>query len=120
MEHKYQEHIKQAYAAFNERNINAVLQLMVPNVAWPNGWEGGYVNGIDEVRDYWTRQWNELDPTVKPIEIKEREDGKVEVTVHQVVKDLKGNCLFDGIVKHIYTFEEGLIKKMEIQQDLQK
>lgn len=36
--------------------------------------------------------------------------------VHQVVRDLDGNLLNDHIVRHIYAFEDGLIKSMEIQE----
>jgi len=108
--------IKRAYAAFNERNIDTVLSLMHPDVHWPNGWEGGYVTGHEQVREYWTRQWKEINPKVYPVSIKE-ENGQIEVEVHQVAKDLQENVLFDGIVKHIYTFDEGKIKCMEIVKD---
>ena len=114
---KYQKLINKAYSAFNERNIDAVLSALHPEVHWSNGWEGGYVNGHDEVRNYWTRQWKELDPNVEPIGFKERPDGQIEVEVHQIAKDLQGNILFDGTVKHIYTIENGLIKNMEIEKD---
>jgi hypothetical protein len=90
--------------------------MMHPDVHWPNGWEGGYVNGHDEVRDYWTRQWQAIDPTVEPVGFKERQDGQIEVDVHQMAKDLQGNMLFEGNVKHIYTIENGLIKNMEIEK----
>jgi hypothetical protein len=113
----HQNLIKKAYEAFNARNIDAVLSLMHANVHWPNGWEGGYVDGHEQVRDYWTRQWKELDPHVEPTSIKETEDGKMEVEVHQLVKDTEGNLVFDGMVKHIYTFENNLIKSMEIQKN---
>lgn len=116
MTHQYHELIQQAYAAFNARDIDTVLKLMHPNVNWPNDWEGGYVKGHDEVRDYWTRQWKEIDPTVEPVAFKEKQDGSFEVEVHQVAKELQGNVLFDGIVKHIYTIENGLIKSMEIEK----
>lgn len=66
---------------FNERNIDATLSLMHENVYWPNGWEGGYVQGHDEVRDYWTRQWLAIDPVVIPLSIKERTVEKIEVEV---------------------------------------
>ena len=89
---------------------------MHPEVHWPNGWEGGYVTGHKEVRDYWTRQWKELDPYVQPIGFKERQDGQIEVEVHQIAKDLQGKVLFDGIVRHIYTIEDGLIKNMAIEK----
>jgi len=35
--------------------------------------------------------------------------------VHQNVKDLQGGLIFDGLVKHIYTFQDGLIKTMDIE-----
>ena len=108
--------IKRAYAAFNERDIDTVLGLMRPDVHWPNGWEGGYVNGHDEVRDYWIRQWKEINPKVSPVSFKEKQDGQIEVEVHQVAKDLQNNVLFDGLVKHVYTVDEGKIKAMEIEK----
>jgi ketosteroid isomerase-like protein len=116
MTQKDQALIKQAYVAFNKRDINAVLSLMHPDVHWPNGWEGGYVDGHEEVRAYWTRQWKELDPEVNPVAFKERPNGALEVEVHQVVKDLKGTLLVDGMVKHIYTLDQGKIKSMEIEK----
>lgn len=113
---QYQGLIKKAYAAFNKRDIDTVLSTFHPAVHWSNGWEGGYVDGHDGVRDYWTRQWKEIDPNVEPTGFKQREDGRLEVSVHQVAKDLEGTVLFDGMVKHIYTFEDGLIKSMDIEK----
>jgi ketosteroid isomerase-like protein len=108
--------INEAYKAFNERDIDAVLSLMHTDVHWPNGWEGGYVKGHNEVRAYWTRQWKEIDPNVMPVSFKEKEDGRIEVEVHQIAKDMEGKVLFDGMVKHIYFIENGLIKDMEIEK----
>ncbi|MEX6685874.1 nuclear transport factor 2 family protein [Danxiaibacter flavus] len=110
----YQHILEQAYDAFNNRDADAVLQLMAENVHWPNGWEGGYVEGKDAVKAYWLRQWKAINPTVKPTSYKETGPNLVEVHVHQVVKDLDGNLLSDGFVKHVYQFENGLISKMEI------
>jgi len=107
--------IKKAYAAFNERNIDKALSTMQPNVQWSKAWEGGCISGHDEIKAYWTRQWNEIDPNVEPIGFNERQNGSLEVEVHQKVKDLQGNSMFDGTVKHIYTFEDGLIKTMDIE-----
>jgi hypothetical protein len=116
MPSQYQDLIKKAYSAFNTRDIDTVLLALHPEVRWSNGWEGGYVNGHEEVRSYWTRQWKELDPIVEPVSIKEKQNREIEVVVHQIVKDLQGNILFDGTVKHIYTIENGLIKNMEIEK----
>jgi hypothetical protein len=46
---------------------------------------------------------------------KEREDGTLEIAVHQTVKDLQGNLMFDGTVKHIYTIQDGLLRRMDIE-----
>lgn len=107
--------IKKAYEAFNAIDIDKVLSFMHPQVKWPNGWEGGFVYGHNAVREYWTRQWKELDPIVVPVSINEQNNEQAEVEVHQLVKDLKGNILADEIVKHIYFFEKGYITAMEIE-----
>jgi len=107
--------IKKAYNAFNERNIDDALSTMQSDVKWSKAWEGGYISGHDEIKQYWTRQWTEINPKVQPTGYKERQNGSLEVTVHQNVKDLQGNLMFDGLVKHIYTFKDGLIKTMDIE-----
>lgn len=111
---KFTKLIHHAYEAFNKRDIDEVLSLMNTDVHWPNGWEGGYVSGHDEVRDYWTRQWKELNPTVIPVSTDQKSENEMEVTVHQIVKDMQGNLLFDAIIKHIYTFRNDKIQSMEI------
>ena len=107
--------IEKAYAYFNERNIDAVLGLMHVNVEWPNGWEGGYVFGKDAVKNYWLRQWKELNPAVFPVKVVLLPGDSVAVDVHQVVKDMKGDLIMDGMIRHNYFFEKGLIKRMEIE-----
>ncbi|RZL13692.1 MAG: ketosteroid isomerase [Pedobacter sp.] len=115
MNNRIIEIIKAAYTAFNQRNINKALATMQKDVQWSKAWEGGYVIGHDDIKDYWTRQWMEINPTVVPTGFCERKNGSLEVIVHQNVKDLKGDIIFDGKVKHIYVFENGLIKKMDIE-----
>lgn len=107
--------IKKAYTAFNERDIDKALSTMHPDIQWPKAFEGGYVSGHNEIREYWTRQWTEINPNVEPIEINERLNGNLEVKVLQKVKDLQGNSLFDGTVKHIYTLKDNLLRKMDIE-----
>ena len=106
--------LKNAYIAFNARNADGVLQYMHTTVKWPNGWEGGYVQGHEAVRDYWQRQWAAINPNVEPLSFEELPDGSIVVSVHQLVKDLVGNVVSDSIVKHNYTIENGLVQTMEI------
>ena len=105
--------LNELYRAFNARDIEAVLAHFHPAVEWPNGMEGGYVQGHDGVRAYWTRQWGLIDPHVEPRGFRE-EGGRIAVDVHQVIRDLAGAVLREQRVHHIYTIEDGLIRHMEI------
>jgi ketosteroid isomerase-like protein len=104
-----------AYRAFNARDIDSVLALMEPDVDWPNGWEGGRVHGHDAVRQYWTRQWNAINPHVEPRDFSIAEDGRTVAQIHQVVRDLAGNVIADQIVEHAYTIRNGRIARMDIR-----
>ena len=111
-----QDLLTKAYAAFNARDIDAVLAVIHPDVEWANGMEGGYVHGHEAVRDYWTRQWKLIKPHVEPTGFQPDENGRIVVTVHQVVRDLEGNLMVDQMVQHMYTIADGLIRRMDIQE----
>jgi len=106
--------IQQAYSAFNKRDIDGALALMMEDVSWPKASEGGKVVGKEEIRAYWTRQWSEFDPHVEALAITEADGGKVRVRVHQLVKDLQGDVLSDSEVLHVFTLKTGLIAAMEL------
>lgn len=108
--------LRQTYRAFNERDIEAVLRLIHPEVDWPNAWEGGRVVGRDAVRDYWTRQFAEISSNVEPESFTEEPDGAITVDVHQVVHDANsGDLLADSRVRHRYWFDDaGLVTRMEV------
>ena len=109
-----EESLRALYRAFNARDIDTVLAAMTPDVDWPNGWEGGRLQGKDAVRDYWTRQWQAVDSSVEPAGFETLPDGRVAARVHQLVKDLDGNTLDDREVTHTYTFRDGLVTRMDI------
>ena len=108
--------LRRAYEAFNARDLDAALATMNPLVIWPNGMEGGVVHGHVGVRAYWTRQWGMINPHVDPVSFREDESGRIAVSVHQVVRDLSGNVLFDRMVEHVYTLKDGLIQSMDIRE----
>jgi hypothetical protein len=110
--------LKKTYQHFNNRDIDETLAAMHPDVDWPNGMEGGREHGHEAVRNYWIRQWKMFDPHVEPVQFKENEDGGIDVTVHQVVHNMEGKLLVDHQVHHVYTFEDGLIKSMEIKNEI--
>lgn len=107
--------LEQAYQGFNARNADAVLALMQPAVQWPKGFVGGYEHGQAAVREYWLTQWSEINPHVEPTGYELLPDGRVAVTVHQVVHDLAGTLLMDTTLHHIYQLRDDLIERMDIQ-----
>jgi ketosteroid isomerase-like protein len=107
--------LQRLYAAFNRREIETVLAQMHSDVDWPNGMEGGRVLGTAAVRDYWTRQFEVLDPRVEPQNFTTERDGRIAVDVHQVVHDKSGKLLVDQMVQHVYDIRDRLIRSMEIR-----
>src|SRR5664280_2365178 len=106
--------IEKAYSAFNKRDIDGALVLMTQDVSWPKASEGGNVVGKEEIRAYWTRQWDEFDPHVEPRAMTEGNGGKTRVRVHQLVKSLQGDILSDSEVVHVFTVKSGLIAAMDL------
>jgi ketosteroid isomerase-like protein len=111
---EHEQLLRTTYEAFNRRDIDAVLTTLRPDVDWPNAWEGGRVHGHDAVREYWTRQFAAIDGRVEPVGFSARDDGRVAVEVHQVVKALDGSVLADQTVTHVYTFRDGLVERMDV------
>jgi hypothetical protein len=109
------EFLRRLYAQFNARAMDGLLEQMDPGVMWANGFEGGHERGREAVRAYWTRQWAEFDPHVEPMEFSTNDGGPFAVEVHQVVKDLEGKVLMDGMVGHLFTLEDGLVKRFDIR-----
>jgi hypothetical protein len=107
--------VASAYTSFNARDIDSVLRTMHKDVDWPNGMEGGRVNGHSGVREYWIRQWSSLKPRVEPVSFTTESDGRTLVLVHQTVRDLSGKVILDQMVQHIYLIRDGLIQSMEIR-----
>jgi ketosteroid isomerase-like protein len=105
------------YRAFNAREIDTVLRHMTADVDWPNAWEGGRVQGHAGVRDYWRRQWAAIDPSVEPTAVHVEGDGRVVVEVHQVARALDGTLIGEGDVRHVYVLRDGLIVRMDVEED---
>jgi ketosteroid isomerase-like protein len=111
--------LRRMYAAFNRREVDAVLAEMHDDVDWPNGMEGGRVLGKTAVRDYWKRQFETLDPNVQPTHFTVEPDGRIAIDVHQVVHDKGGKLLVDQMIQHVYEFRDGRIQNMEIRDKVQ-
>jgi ketosteroid isomerase-like protein len=111
-----EDNLRRAYRAFNDRDLDAVLDVMHPEVDYPTAWEGGRVVGRDAVREYWDRQLAEISSNVEPESFTEEPDGTVTVGVHQLVHDAEsGELLTDSRVRHRYWFDDdGLVTRMDV------
>ncbi|MFZ0041774.1 MAG: nuclear transport factor 2 family protein [Solirubrobacteraceae bacterium] len=108
--------LRSLYVAFNARDTDAVLAAVTEDVDWPNAWEGGRLQGKAAVRDYWERQWAEIDPRVDPISVTSLDDGRIVVEVSQVVRSLDGEVIGEGRVEHIYELRDGLVARMVVSE----
>jgi ketosteroid isomerase-like protein len=102
------------YRAFNDRDLEAAVEPLAPDVDWPNATTGGRVHGRDAVRRYWQKQWREIDPRVEPLEITVDAAGRAHVRVDQLVRSLDGKILQNRQVEHVYEFEGPFISRMTI------
>ncbi len=108
--------LQNLYDAFNRREIETVLSMMKENVKWANGMEGGFVHGRENVREYWRKQFETINPQLEPLKFDTDEKGRHIVTVHQVARDLDGDVILDKTVEQIFTIEDNLIKTFEIAE----
>lgn len=115
MNDKHRNIIGKVYQAFNNKNIEMILSLLHTSAQLPGGWNGEVVEGHDELRDFLSTQWLVITLNVKPLSIKQNGEGNVEATVHEVIKDTEGKITRDEIVRHVYTFEDDLIKRLIVQ-----
>jgi hypothetical protein len=109
-----QQFLQNLYEAFNKREIEMVISLIHPNVKWANGMEGGFVYGREQVRNYWKKQFEMIQPQLQALDFETDEANRSLVTVHQIVRDLEGNLLLERTVQQIFTIENGLISTFEI------
>jgi ketosteroid isomerase-like protein len=107
--------LRRMYAAFDARDVEAIVGAMHPDVDWPNAWEGGRLRGRADVLAYWRRQFEAIDPRVTPEGFAERPDGRIAVDVHQVVRSLDGELLADRRVVHVYALRDGLVARMDVE-----
>jgi ketosteroid isomerase-like protein len=105
--------LRRAYEAFNRRDVDAVLSMLDPEVEWPNMLDGVTAHGRGAVREYWERQFTQIDSHVDPVAFVTDGDAVV-VQVQQVVRDRQGVVVREGRVAHRYTFRGQLIARMQV------
>lgn len=103
------------YQSFNDRDLDAVLEALAPDVDWPNGWMGGRLSGREEVREYWERQWNEIRPQILVRNVRERDNGTIEARVRLIMRDTSGQVLDRSEITHVYEFVGRHVRAMTVE-----
>jgi NAD(P)-dependent dehydrogenase (short-subunit alcohol dehydrogenase family)/ketosteroid isomerase-like protein len=106
--------VRKAYSAFNERDVEAGVALMDPEVDWPNVPAGGFVHGRAQLREHWREQFRQADPRIEVAAIAEKGGGRVEAQVRQIVRAPDGSKLSDDRLVHVFTIVGERIKRMEV------
>ncbi len=109
--------LRSLYEAFNRRDIDAVIPMLARNVDWPNMMERTRAIGHDEVREYWTYQFTQINPDVQPVTFEVDED-RVLVAVHQVIRALDGSIRSNTHIAHAYAFDGPLITSMHVYPNM--
>jgi hypothetical protein len=107
--------LEHLYTDYNDRDVEAVLKALHPEIEWPNDWEGGRLRGREAVRDHWRREWAVIDPHLTPLAFSPSHDGWM-VEVQLIVQDKAGRLLDDRVVTHSFTFENGLVRTMSVER----
>lgn len=104
------------YAAFNDRDIEAVLPHLHPEVTWANSQFGGYVHS-DAVRQYWTEQFKVTRSILEPLSREEAPDGRSMIKVHITIEDAPGSALAKKDLRQTFTVHNGHITRFDILED---
>ncbi|MBI1685398.1 nuclear transport factor 2 family protein [Caulobacter hibisci] len=105
------------YAAFNRGDFEAFVAELDPAVDWPDQFVGGRVVGLEAMRDFWTRRDAIVQVETAPMEFIPLDDGRVAVSTNQTVRNLQGRLWSDICVRHIYTFHEGRVARMDVAEE---
>ncbi|HXO19656.1 MAG TPA: nuclear transport factor 2 family protein [Thermoanaerobaculia bacterium] len=112
------ETLRAGYRAFNRRDVEKALQMLDPQVEWPNRIARRVLCGQQALRQYWTRQFRLFDCRVEPEELVEEGD-RILAIVRQRVRRLSSGAQQDLQIGHLYTFRGVRAMKMQVFTDLE-
>ena len=106
------------YAAFNAQAFDRVAAMLAPDVDWPDEAEGVPLHGRGVVAAYLDRVTRSLRVRYEPISLHTGPGGEVAVLCRQVVVSVADGSPWSSTrVLHRYVFRDGLIARLESEQD---
>lgn len=105
--------ILELYDRFNAKDIDLVFTKLHENVEWVNEPKGIHVRGIRDLKTLWLQQWDAVTIHLTPKRMQQSSDGTL-VQVQEILTTHTGEQFFDGLVGHLYRFQDGLIARCDI------
>jgi nuclear transport factor 2 (NTF2) superfamily protein len=103
--------VRLIYEAYNNRDLDAAISQLHPNVRWDNG-EGRMLNGREAVAEHWQQQWEKADAKVR-IDAIHWQDANLDLSVAIETSDSAGATTSQR-VNNTVGFADGLIASMQI------
>ena len=110
-----EEIVREAYTAFNDRDIERAVALMDPDVEWPDVVRGGVVRGRDGVRRHWRDVFASADARIELGDLERRPDQSIAADVRQVVTGPDGQTASDDQLVHVFRIDDELITRMDVE-----
>jgi hypothetical protein len=104
--------LAEAYAAFNRRDVDGLLELLTEDVNWPNG--DARLIGKAAVRQYWLHQFTETRTHDEPVRFVDLSPDRIAVHIDQTVQDRHGRVLSQGAFRYSFAIRAGLISRLDI------
>lgn len=106
--------MRRCYTAWNARDHATAKKALAPNVEWPDQFDGKTLVGPEAVAAYWQLRWMEFNPHKELIHFEVGKDGHLVLTLVQTLHLANGALISRGLVRHVFQFERGLIRRMWI------
>jgi ketosteroid isomerase-like protein len=110
--------VQSTYAAYSRGEVDAVLELMHPDVEWhppPTSVEPQPLRGIDAVRQFLAPNFFESQ-SAEPLEVTV-EGNRVLVEARVRARGAGSGIEIDGIAFHLYAFEDDKVVRFEAYID---
>jgi ketosteroid isomerase-like protein len=104
--------IANAYAAYNRRDVDGLLELLTEDVDWPDG--DARLVGKAAVRQYWLHQFTETRTHDEPVRFIDLSPERIVVHIDQTVEDRHGRVLSRGAFRYSFDIRGGLISRLDI------
>jgi hypothetical protein len=104
--------LENAYAAYNRRDVDGLLELLTEDVDWPDG--DARLVGRAAVRRYWLHQFTETRTHDEPVRFVALSPDRTAVHIDQTVRDRHGRVLSRGALRYSFTVRGGLISRLDI------